>query len=247
MLDLISGIIPGGSGNGLAHSLNSFYYRGGKSSDALVDNTLHVAKGKPVAMDLMRFTCPNRSVYYGFLSFGWGLMSDIDIESERLRFLGEARFTIWSLYRSANTKKYAGTLSYLPADKVNAPIPALESPLFSDWVTVQGPFITIYSSILPFLSQKVQFAPDSRLDDSVIYLLYIREGVSALKIVQFLVSLEECTHVKLPYVNFLPVRAFRLVPNGSPSDIMAIDGERIESQPIQAEVMSRAAPILVRP
>ena len=226
--------------------MNSFYYRGGKSSDALVDNTLHVAKGRPVSMDLVRFTCLNRQIYYAFLSFGWGLMSDIDIESERLRFLGEARFTIWSLYRAANTKKYQGTLSYLPADKVNSTVPFLEAPLNSDWVTVSGPFITVYASVQPYLSQKVQFAPDSRLDDSTIYLLYIREGVSALKIVQFLVSLEEGTHIKLPYVNFIPVRAFRLIPNGASSDIMAIDGERIESQALQAEVMPRAAPILIR-
>ena len=230
----------------MAHSLNSFYYRGGKSSDALVDNTLHVAKGRAVAMDLVRFSCSNGSIYYAFLSFGWGLMSDIDIESERLRFLGEARFTIWSLYRAANTKKYAGTLSYLPADKSNCSVPSIASALSSDWVTINGPFITVYAAVQPYLSQKVQFAPESRLDDSVIHLLYIREGVSALKIVQFLVSLEEGTHVKLPYVNFVPVRAFRLVPSGAPSDIMAIDGERIESQTIQAEVMSRAAPILIR-
>jgi sphingosine kinase len=28
---------------------------------------------------------------YSFLSIGWGIMADVDIESERLRFLGEPR------------------------------------------------------------------------------------------------------------------------------------------------------------
>jgi hypothetical protein len=38
---------------------------------------------------------------YSFLSIGWGLISDIDIESERLRSIGRHRFTIWSLARLA--------------------------------------------------------------------------------------------------------------------------------------------------
>jgi hypothetical protein len=36
---------------------------------------------------------------YSFLSIGWGLIADIDIESERLRSIGDQRFTIWSLAR----------------------------------------------------------------------------------------------------------------------------------------------------
>ena len=34
-----------------------------------------------------------------FLSVSWGLLSDIDIESERLRMIGEARFTVWAVAR----------------------------------------------------------------------------------------------------------------------------------------------------
>lgn len=38
-------------------------------------------------------------VAFSFLSFGWGLLADIDIESERLRMIGSPRFTIWSMAR----------------------------------------------------------------------------------------------------------------------------------------------------
>lgn len=38
-------------------------------------------------------------VVFSFLSFGWGLIADIDIESERLRMIGSPRFTIWSMAR----------------------------------------------------------------------------------------------------------------------------------------------------
>ncbi len=36
---------------------------------------------------------------YSFLSIGTGFLSDCDIESERLRCMGEARFALWALYR----------------------------------------------------------------------------------------------------------------------------------------------------
>lgn len=52
---------------------------------------------------------------FSFLSIGWGLISDIDIESERLRMLGYQRFTIWSFHRIISLRTYHGTVSYLPA------------------------------------------------------------------------------------------------------------------------------------
>lgn len=54
---------------------------------------------------------------YSFLSVGWGLLADIDIESERLRAIGAQRFTIWSLLRLATLRTYKGTVSYLPISK----------------------------------------------------------------------------------------------------------------------------------
>lgn len=54
------------------------------------------------------------------MSVGWGFISDIDIESERLRSIGYQRFAIWSMHRLINLRTYYGTLSYLPAKNQNA-------------------------------------------------------------------------------------------------------------------------------
>ena len=68
---------------------------------------------------------------YSFLSAGWGFISDVDIESEKLRWMGDTRctrnfailekkklkykirFSLWSAYALANLKLYKGRLSYL--------------------------------------------------------------------------------------------------------------------------------------
>ena len=49
----------------------------------------------------------------GFLSLGWGLLADIDIESERLRVLGGARFTLWAAARVLTLRTYRGKIHYL--------------------------------------------------------------------------------------------------------------------------------------
>ncbi|CAN8029946.1 unnamed protein product, partial [Ixodes persulcatus] len=91
------GIIPGGSGNGLArsisHTANEPYV-----SDPIVAATLGVAKGRISPLDLMLVETP-KGALYSFLTVGWGIMADIDIESERLRAIGEIRFTLWAFWR----------------------------------------------------------------------------------------------------------------------------------------------------
>ena len=66
---------------------------------------------------------------FSFLSVAWGFVSDVDIESERYRGLGSARFTLGTLVRLASLRSYKGRLSYLP--------PAVVSP--SPDVTPQPP------------------------------------------------------------------------------------------------------------
>lgn len=63
-------------------------------------------------MDLVMINTASGKNMYSFLSVGWGLLSDIDIESERLRFLGESRFAAWTLVRTLNLRSYRGRLSF---------------------------------------------------------------------------------------------------------------------------------------
>ena len=55
-------------------------------------------KSIPVPLDLLyldTIACER----YAFLSVGWGIIADIDIESEKFRSFGETRFTVGGLQR----------------------------------------------------------------------------------------------------------------------------------------------------
>lgn len=70
------------------------------NSNAILTSTLNIVRGKKSPMDLVEITMKNSDrTIYSFLSIGWGLLADIDIESEHLRIMGGLRFTIWSIVR----------------------------------------------------------------------------------------------------------------------------------------------------
>ncbi|XP_013783000.1 sphingosine kinase 1-like [Limulus polyphemus] len=81
----------------------------------VISSVLNVIHGRVSPMDLVRVSTAKETVY-SFLSIGWGIMADIDIESEKLRAIGEARFGLWAIVRSIGLRKYSGRLSYLPVD-----------------------------------------------------------------------------------------------------------------------------------
>ncbi|XP_037804984.1 sphingosine kinase 1-like [Penaeus monodon] len=113
------GIIPGGSGNGLASSIAHWQGEPYLANPVLV-STLNQVYGRVSPMDLVLVQTPEGKKTLSFLSLGLGLLSDIDIESERLRSLGETRFVIWAIARWANLRKYKATVSFRRVEGRNA-------------------------------------------------------------------------------------------------------------------------------
>ena len=73
-------------------------------------------KGKPYPMDLFSIKSTKLNSY-GFLSVVWGLIADVDIESEKYRRLGPLRFTIGALQRIISLRHYHGKFMYIPYTK----------------------------------------------------------------------------------------------------------------------------------
>merc|ERR1711971_1251375 len=87
------GHIPGGSGNGLATSI----LKASGECYGVLDAAFLIAKGGSQPIDLMSVRTPETEPRTSFLSLSAALISDIDIESEALRCIGPARFTVWAL------------------------------------------------------------------------------------------------------------------------------------------------------
>ncbi len=97
-----------------------------------------IVKGQPFPIDLCSIQSNNHRIF-AFLSLTWGIISDIDIESERFRLLGNARFTVGAVYRILALRIYEGRISYLPCedegafcqDSISSRCPILNNELHS--------------------------------------------------------------------------------------------------------------------
>ncbi|XP_055760503.1 sphingosine kinase 1-like [Salvelinus fontinalis] len=118
------GILPGGSGNALAASIH--HYSGAQpvsSEELLVSCGFLLCKGLVSRMDLasvhLGSSPSNPTRLFSFLSLAWGFVADVDVESEKYRHVGAARFTMGTLVRLASLRVYKGRLAYLPVDEVD--------------------------------------------------------------------------------------------------------------------------------
>jgi len=110
-LKLPIGILPTGSGNALSASI----MHSAKEALVLSSAIYILLKGSSHPMDLFRLQSPTKT-YFGFLSVTWGIMSDVDIESEKYRKLGAIRFTLGALQRILGLRHYRAKFSYLPCE-----------------------------------------------------------------------------------------------------------------------------------
>ncbi|XP_036318861.1 sphingosine kinase 1 [Rhagoletis pomonella] len=357
------GIIPCGSGNGLARSI-AYLYKEPYEPKPILYATLTCVAGQRAPMDIVRIDSGKEgksSEIYSFLSVGWGLIADIDIESERLRSIGATRFTFWSIRRLIGLRTYTGKLSYLRCEQKNerktygklvsstsneeqrlppevqefhdisnppgderpdnsrplagaeeddefadaisldgasnqsyvdswhsavskhtayfslaaqslrsrrsvlsrletinleyenrrppSTLPTLDQPVPTDtWHTEEGEYVMVHAAYTTHLSSDCFFAPDSLLNDGIIYLVIIRAGVSRSQLAQFLLGTSSGTHLpKEPneYIEVVPVHAFRIEPCSDKEGIITVDGERVDYGPIQGEVLRGVINVMV--
>jgi sphingosine kinase len=238
----VLGVVGCGTANGYASSIahESYEYYGP------LDETFLIAKGRHFRADLSKYTTLTDTprTYWSFLSFTWSIIADVDIESERLYWLGDMRFDIWAVWRILFLRRYRGKLSYLPVDADTTPATLTDpsplptsttEPLPSSWRTIDDQIVLLWVAHSTHAGMRTFHSPPSRLRDGVFQILLVR-NVSRYQLTKIMLGLETGSHYQLPGVEYLTCTAFRLEPAtaGSFNDI---DGEPVENGPIQAHVV----------
>jgi sphingosine kinase len=249
------GIIPAGTGNGLAKTLLEISGEPDDPLSAAFLITKAIAQGKYRPLDLAKIE-QNGQIYYSFLSFSWGIISDVDIESEKLRFLGSLRTDIYALMRIWTLRYYSGKFSYLPANfsekdaiaysktecQTFAKCPNCQatdvSPLAPErqiWPVIQDDFVLIWGMNISHATHNIKAAPYAHLSDGNMDIILVRKGISKLNLLLAFLKSAQGQHLSLPGIEFYRVRGFRLEPLTS-QGIFAVDGEKVEYLPITMEV-----------
>jgi sphingosine kinase len=99
-------------------------------------------------------------------------------------------------------------------------------------------------------SKKCFHSPPSKTADGLITILLVRGNVSRYRLTMILLALETGAHVNLPGVEWIQCTAYRLDPvkgNNTQETYNNIDGERVESGPVQGYVHPKAIRYFISP
>lgn len=237
-------IIAGGTGNGLYASVLHH------SAQALspLSATLLVLKGKIFPADLSLIETQSGERHVSFLSFSWGLVADIDIGSEVVRWAGAFRMDLFGVYCILRKRRYQGRFSFLPprpeeagtGSGQGASLPPLNDAVPPEWQVIEGPFYMILVSHVSHIAQYVHIAPRLKLGSGTFQVLVLRRPISRLHLIKLLLALEHGRHIDSEAVEVYSAIAYRVEPLTTVEAVFALDGEALTYGPVQGVVLPKA-------
>ncbi|KAF9614122.1 hypothetical protein IFM89_015384 [Coptis chinensis] len=226
-----------GTGNGMVKSLLDSVDECCSVSNAV----LAIVRGHKRALDVAT-VLQGETRFFSVLMLAWGLIADIDIESEKYRWMGSSRLDFYGLMRVFNLRKYNGRVSFVPAPGFEAYGNPCDQKvgctnidiLFrdqQDTVKVQehgyqGPVVLMeelkWRTVEgPFVSVWLHNVPWGSEDTMAApdaqfsdgYLdLIVIKDCPKTSLLMLITKLNDGTHVRSPYVMYLKVKAFILEP-----------------------------------
>ncbi|KAL4585527.1 hypothetical protein LXL04_010149 [Taraxacum kok-saghyz] len=209
------GVIPAGTGNGMIKSLLDSV---GQPCTPL-HATLAAVRGHKRCLDVATIW-QGETAFFSVLMLAWGLVSDIDIESEKYRWMGSARLDFYALKRIIRLRKYNGSISFVPAPEFEnvgeASISSMEplkprqhgyqGPKFDlknlNWKKIDGPFVSVWLHNVPWGAENTMAAPDAKFEDGYLDLIVVRQ-CPKLALLSLMSELNNGGHVKSPYVMYI--------------------------------------------
>lgn len=209
------GIIPTGTGNGLAKS--SLYDN--HENYGILSSLYCIIKYKPKPIDVAMINS-SQFTKYSILSTSWAIVSDVDIGSEKLRCLGSMRFILSALYNILCRKSYNGVLDY----KIN-----------NTWYTVRGGFILLWICNTSHMSYNMFNIPNAKLNDGMFHIMIIKDNINRMKLMELFLKMETGKHVYDDNLLIIQTTTYRFTPKDINS-ILSVDGERVPTCPIESHM-----------
>eukprot|EP00475_Leptophrys_vorax_P002396 TRINITY_DN11335_c1_g2_i1.p1 TRINITY_DN11335_c1_g2~~TRINITY_DN11335_c1_g2_i1.p1 ORF type:complete len:285 (-),score=71.68 TRINITY_DN11335_c1_g2_i1:13-867(-) len=225
------GVIPGGSGNGISACLGWL-----DAASAAVG----VSAGEFSTIDTFEWVqVPSvdnmeAGVTKGFmfLMLTWGMLSDIDLGSDKWRWMGPARFTVMGALLVVSNEPYPCEIYYAPEERMgDGPRRNSESEVRIEngefviprhFQVIRDPFFFCAASG-SHIATTTRIAPPASLTDRKLWLVTASD-LNFPQRCQFLIGIEDGSHHGKPGVRCIPTQELIVVPHKHPQ-IVDIDGE----------------------
>mgnify|MGYP001339691506 CR=1 FL=1 len=207
------GVIPGGTGNSFMHDL-----------DCLdpVEAAKKIVGGNTQEIDVMDLRM-NGDQLYSFHMVGWGMVNDITITSEKIRWMGESRYTVSTLYHVVKLRARSANLIIDDDENV-------------------GEFVFVIACNTKYIGGNMLMAPKADINDGIIDLLVVREP-KRFQVLKIFPKVFNGTHIDSPIVEYYRVKKFSIIPDEN--ECLNIDGELAGMTPLSAELIKSAFSIFI--
>ncbi|ONK77059.1 uncharacterized protein A4U43_C02F2670 [Asparagus officinalis] len=235
------GIIPAGTGNGMAKSLLDAAGEAYSISNAVFS----VLRGHKRALDVST-VMQGVTKFFSVLMLTWGFVADVDIGSEKYRWMGStARFQFYfvpapgyeefgePLQRNFDSKAFTSVQEQGQGNGVLIHHGGYQGPSVCfdsrEWRSLDGPFISVWLNNVPWSDKGTMPAPQAKFSDGYLDMVITRDCPKSA-LLALMLQLADGSHLKSPYVIYLKVKAFQLEPgqrvgNASKGGIVDSDGE----------------------
>lgn len=240
--------IPTGSANGFSMAL-----LGLKEGLDVGCAVLNAIKGKKMKIDLCSFR-QNDKKSISFLTQTVGLIADLDLGTEGLRWMGDTRFVVGFIWEVMQNKGYGIKLEIKTSVRDKAELVKSfksrnESSTSSDdaeetWITIDKPVGYMYAGKIPYVSKDLMQFPLALCDDGYIDVV-VQDRISRLAFLKAMDGSEQGKQYWISSQHYYKARAYRLTPHGSEGHC-SIDGERFPHVPFEVEVLPRLGTTLGR-
>ena len=257
---VVVGALPAGSANAFSKAITDY-----SGEDNRVETNCYlIVKGKSRKLDLQELELFDLDKkVYSFLSLTYGIIADIDLESEVLRCCGMLRTTLWGVHRWLFLRKYYGCLYTLPKDsQMNLDeIPSIKENLNdnNNFVKENENWRFFISGNIKYIGETIKPLPLAELDDGFNDIVALTESKSGrCDLLTQLTTysdngdemLDENGKIK-EGINYYKTKFWRLIPKlnlTDPDDVnvkhhfeqfYSIDGERYPICPVQCKTIPK--------
>ena len=200
------GIIPAGSGNSFMHDLD--LVDPVKAVNLIISNETRL-------IDVMRLQMGDE-IRYGINLIGWGMVTDVGLTAENIRWIGPIRYTLAALFEILFKKSRKAILKI--QDKI---------------IDTKFMFIIGCNSI--HVGKGMKMAPKAKIDDGLIDVVVVDHEISRLRLLSVLPKLYKGTHIFEPEFTYYQSNEFSIFTEKN--NILNVDGEIIGNTPIKVDVI----------
>lgn len=227
---IIIGTLPCGSGNALSYSLG--YNKNLELTQNIIYRNLYksLVNHYTKKIDLMQVSFLNsKKNILSFIFVSCGIFSNIDLDTEWLRFLGSFRFILGAIYELLKYMFFGNNI-YAELEYVD---------VNNNLIRIENSFAFFMANNLSHTSKSSKTSPFSKPDDGYIYLAYLTEPTSTLNLLYILLGLD--SGIFITNLKYVKTKWFKFSPINGKYDI---DGEHFEIEPIEVTIKPKSLQVL---